>query len=66
MRVVDLAAKGSFAWQHSDLRTLPAARGSNRLVKPTGVVVITHGTDAMEELVFLLGSEAGTTKGVQA
>lgn len=53
VRVVDLAAKGSFAWQHSDLRTLIRS-AREQLAGEADGVVITHGTDTMEELAFLL------------
>src|SRR5512138_3665784 len=53
VRVVDLAAKGSFAWQHSDLRTLIRS-AREQLAGEADGVVFTHGTDTMEELAFLL------------
>lgn len=55
--VVDAATVGSFAWQWSDLlallRHLDAA-WSEGPKGPDGVVV-THGTDTMEEVAFLAG-----------
>lgn len=51
--VEDVTAVGSFAWQWSDLLAL-ARRVEAALADGVDGVVVTHGTDAMEEVAFLI------------
>lgn len=50
--VVDAAMAGSFAWQWPDLVTL-VRHISAALAEDVDAVLVTHGTDTMEEVAFL-------------
>ncbi|GAA3742514.1 L-asparaginase/Glu-tRNA(Gln) amidotransferase subunit D [Spinactinospora alkalitolerans] len=54
VRVTDAATVGSFAWRSEELTAL-LGRIRAALAEGADAVVVTHGTDTMEEVSFLAG-----------